>query len=111
MKDPSKGSRVNGKSWKDEKGAFRVKSLGVTKQTAFTKRNAKRLQEDQYKTRLKDLKQEKEDAQKARITELKRRRELQAEKERYEMMATKMHKRKVERLKRKEKRNKLLKER
>lgn len=109
--DSGKGPRVNGKNWKDDKSAFRVKSLGVSKQTKFDKRNAKKLQEEQYKAKLNELKQEKQDAKMARINEMKRRKEIKEEKERFEMMATKMHKRKVERLRRKEKRNKLLKER
>ena len=40
---------------------------------------------------------------------IKERREKKAERERYEQLAAKMHAKKVERLKRKEKRNKLLK--
>lgn len=47
----------------------------------------------------------------ARITALKERREKQVEKERYAKLAEKMHVKRVERLKRREKRNKALKER
>lgn len=43
-----------------------------------------------------------------RITALKEKRAAKEEKERYEQIAAKMHKKRVERLKRKEKRNKLL---
>ncbi|CAH6719935.1 rRNA-processing protein Cgr1p [[Candida] jaroonii] len=109
----TKGSRVNGKEWKEEKKAFRVKSFGVKnkKFTDFQRRNEKKQQEDNYKARLKELKQEKEDLKTQRINDLKRRREIKAEKERFEKMAEKMNKRKIERLRRKEKRNKLLKER
>jgi len=42
---------------------------------------------------------------------IKDRREAKAEKERYEMLKEKMHRKRVERLKRREKRNKALKER
>ncbi|KAG7195268.1 rRNA-processing protein cgr1 [Scheffersomyces spartinae] len=109
-KDADEGDRVNGKNWKMKKDAFRVKSLGVSK-TLFSKRQENKLLEEQYKARIADLKQEKNDAKQAHINELKRRREIKAEKERYEMMATKMHAKKVERMRRREKRNKMLKER
>ncbi|CAI5757344.1 unnamed protein product [Candida verbasci] len=111
-KDKGEGSRVNGKDWKIKKDAFRVRSLGVgKKKSSFKERELKKLQEIQYKERLKELKDEKEAIKKQRIDDLKRRREIKEEKERYERMATKMHAKKVERLRKKEKRNKLLKER
>lgn len=113
-KDKGEGSRVNGKDWKIKKDAFRVKTLGVvskTKKDSFKQRELKRLEEEQYKARLKELKDEKESAKNQRIADLKRRREIKAEKERYERMATKMHAKKVERMRKREKRNKLLKER
>ena len=111
LKDPGKGSRVNGKDWKGQKDPFRIKRLGVTKPSNFKEREAKKLQEQQYRARLQELKQEKEDAKNQRIADLKRRREIKEEKERYEKLAAKMHAKKVERLRKKEKRNKLLKER
>lgn len=110
-KDKSEGSRVNGKDWKIKKDAFRVKTLGVAKKSSFKERELKKLQEQQYKERLKELKEEKESAKKQKIDDLKRRREIKAEKERHEKLAAKMHQKKVERLKKREKRNKLLKER
>ncbi|WLF77317.1 rRNA-processing protein cgr1 [Lodderomyces elongisporus] len=110
-KDKSEGSRVNGKDWKIKKDAFRVKTLGVAKRNSFKERELKKLQEQQYKERLKELQEEKESARKQKIADLKRRREIKAEKERYERMAAKMHAKKVERMKKREKRNKLLKER
>lgn len=110
-KDPSKGSRVNGKDWKPTKDAFRVRSIGVTKLNSFQKRTAKKLQEDQYKARLQELKDEKKNEKQSRLAETKRRQEIKAEKERFEKMTAKLNRKKAERLKRKEKRNKLLKER
>ena len=44
-----------------------------------------------------------------KITKLKDKRAAKAERERYEKMALTMHKKRVERLKRKEKRNKMIK--
>ncbi|CCE88815.1 Piso0_001600 [Millerozyma farinosa CBS 7064] len=105
------GPRVSGKEWKTKKDPFRVKTLGVKKLSSWEKRQEKTLREKQYKARLNELKGEKESEQNQKIEDLKRRREIKEEKERYEKMAAKMHAKKVERLKRKEKRNKLLKER
>ncbi|EAZ63382.1 nucleolar coiled- coil protein [Scheffersomyces stipitis CBS 6054] len=110
-KEKNEGARVNGKDWKMKKDAFRVKTLGVSKSSKWKQREEKRLQEEQFKARIKDLKEEKESAQKERIAERKRRLQIKEEKERYEKMAAKMHAKKVERLRKKEKRNKLLKER
>ena len=110
-KDIGEGPRVNGKDWKIKKDAFRVKSLGVRKLSTWKLREEKKLQEEQYKQRLKELKQEKEDERNRRIEAIKKRREAREEKERYEKIAEKMHAKKVERLRRKEKRNKLLRER
>ncbi|KAI3403654.1 hypothetical protein KGF56_003581 [Candida oxycetoniae] len=112
-KDKGEGSRVNGKDWKIKKDAFRVKAIGVTKKkrNAFKERELMRLQEQQYKERLNELKTEKETAKKQKLDDLKRRREIKAEKERYEKIAARMHAKKVERLKKREKRNKMLKER
>lgn len=110
-KDAGEGPRVNGKDWKIKKDAFRVKTIGVKKLNTWKLREQKKLQEEQFKQRLKDLKQEKEDEKNRKINELKRRRELREEKERYEKIAQKMHAKKVERMRKKEKRNKLLRER
>lgn len=110
-KQVGEGSRVNGKEWKIKKDAFRVKTLGVTKLSTWELREQKRLEEKQFKARIQDLKQEKEDVKQARIADLKRRREIKEEKERYAKIAEKMHAKKVERLRKREKRNKLLKER
>ncbi|CAN3352924.1 rRNA-processing protein Cgr1p [Diutina catenulata] len=110
-KDHGEGSRVNGKDYKLKKDAFRIRSLGVRKMITFESRQKQKLQDDQFKARLKELKDEKESARKARIDDLKRRREIKAEKDRYARMAATMHAKKVERRKRKEKRNKALKER
>lgn len=108
-KELTEGPRVNGKNFKIAKDAFRIRSLGV--KSSYSKREAKRLEEKALKEKLNALKQEKEDARKQRIEELKKRREISEEKERYEKLALKMHQKKVDRLKRREKRNKLLKER
>lgn len=110
-KEITEGPRVNGKNFKIKKDAFRVRSLGVKKLNTWQLREKKKLEEEQYKARIKDLKQEKEDEKNLRVAEIKRRREVKEEKERYERMAEKMHAKKVERMRKKEKRNKALRER
>lgn len=110
-KDIAEGSRVNGKDYKIKKDAFRVKSLGVKKLNTWKLREQKKLQEDQFKARINGLKQEKTDEKNRKTDELKKRREAREEKERFEKIALKMHAKKVERMRKKEKRNKLLRER
>lgn len=107
--DPGKGKRLSGKNWKVEKKAFRIKSLGTS--SSWKQKQAQRLKDQETKARLKELQAEKEAEKKARIDRIKEKREKKAEQERYERLATVMHAKRVERLKRREKRNKLLKER
>ncbi|CCF59878.1 hypothetical protein KAFR_0I00970 [Kazachstania africana CBS 2517] len=108
-----KGKPVSGRSWKVEKNPLRAKSSVVKnkKLTSWELKQQKRLEEKQFKERIKALKTEKEDERQRRIDALKERREKKEEKERYERLAAKMHAKKVERIRRREKRNKALKER
>ncbi|QBM86647.1 rRNA-processing protein CGR1 [Metschnikowia aff. pulcherrima] len=110
-KDEGEGTRVNGKDWKMKKDAFRLRSAGVRKLNTWKLREEKKLKDEQFKQRINSLKQEKADERKKKIDERKQRIEAIAEKERYEKIAQKMHAKKVERLRKKEKRNKLLRER
>lgn len=98
------GLRKNGKQWHAPKKAFRPGS-GLT---SYEKRNKDRIALAAMKAKEKELKDEKEAAHEARVTVIRERRKAKAEKERYEMLAAKMHKKRIERLKRKEKRNKLI---
>ncbi|AET37653.1 Cgr1p Ecym_1425 [Eremothecium cymbalariae DBVPG len=109
----SKGTIVSGRTWKVNKGAFRVTSKVIKnkKLTSWELKQQKMLEDKQFKNKLKDLKQEKQEERDSRINALKERREKKEEKERYEKLAAKMHAKKVERLRRREKRNKALKER
>ncbi|KAI4758669.1 hypothetical protein E4T52_09181 [Aureobasidium sp. EXF-3400] len=99
------GMRKNGKQWHETKKAFRPTSG----QTTFAKRQAKDQALAVVKAQEKEMKEEKEAERQRRITALKEKREAKEEKERYEKMAAKMHQKRVDRLKRREKRNKLLK--
>lgn len=98
------GLRVNGKNWHAPKKAFRP----TAGQTSY----ARRKEQDQIKkaTKAKELemKDEKEQERNRRIQAIKDRRKAKEEKERYAKMEEKMHKKLVERRKRREKRNKLL---
>lgn len=108
-KDPGQGSRVSGKWWKHDRKAFRINSLGL--KSSWKKKQAARMKDKEFKERLNALKQEKEDEWQAHTSRIKERRKKAAENERYEYLATKMHRKKLERLKRREKRNKMLQER
>ena len=57
------------------------------------------------------MKSEKEAERQSKIQAIKDKRAAKEEKERYEKLAARMHQKRVERLKRREKRNKALKER
>lgn len=109
----SKGAPVSGRAWKHEKDQFRVKSRVVKnkKLSSWQLREQKRLEDKQFKERMKSLKDEKDEERKRKIQALKERREKKAEEERYQLLAAKMHAKKVERMRRREKRNKALKER
>ncbi|EYE93810.1 CGR1 family protein [Aspergillus ruber CBS 135680] len=101
---PVKGMRKNGKNWHDARKPFRP-AAGMT---SFAKRQELRKQHEAIKEHEKELKEEKEAERQAHIQRIKERRAAKEEKERYDKMAEKMHHKRVERLKRKEKRNKLL---
>jgi rRNA-processing protein CGR1 len=93
-----------GKNWHDSKKPFRPTS-GLT---SYEKRLEARKRQDAVKEHERELREEKEAERKAQIQKIKDRRAAKEEKERYEKMAEKMHRKRVERLKRREKRNKLL---
>ncbi|OJJ95168.1 hypothetical protein ASPACDRAFT_127689 [Aspergillus aculeatus ATCC 16872] len=99
-----KGMRKNGKNWHDSKKPFRP-TAGMT---SYAKRLETRKHQEAVKEHERELKEEKEAERKAHIQRIKDRRAAKEEKERYEKMAEKMHRKRVERLKRREKRNKLL---
>ncbi|PUU73004.1 hypothetical protein B9Z19DRAFT_1111439 [Tuber borchii] len=102
------GTRKNGKSWKPAKTAFRPKA-GAS--LSWEARLEQRLALAATKLREKEMKEEKEAARQERNRVLKERREAKVEKERYERLAEKMHAKRVERIRRRERRNRALKER
>ncbi|KAF3919668.1 hypothetical protein ABW20_dc0105554 [Dactylellina cionopaga] len=118
---PAIGIRKNGKQWKLPKAPFKpgsttantLSSAPASKKQSktFLARQSDRLQSAIVKAKENELKAEKEAVRQARIKSIKDRRAAKEEKERYEKLAVKMHAKRVERLKRREKRNKLLKER
>ncbi|KAI9859590.1 MAG: hypothetical protein M1824_003756 [Vezdaea acicularis] len=102
---PTIGLRKNGKNWHPPKSAFRIKAG----QSTYAKRLEERKATTTMKAKEKEMKDEKQEERQRRIQAIKDRRAAKEEKERYEKLAVKMHRKRVERLKRKEKRNKLLK--
>ncbi|GAB0133194.1 hypothetical protein EsDP_00001607 [Epichloe bromicola] len=98
------GMRKNGKQWHEPKKAFRpTKGL-----TSYERRTKERAAMAQMKAKEKEMKQEKEETRKEQIQRSREARARREERERYEKMAETMHRKRVERLKRKEKRNKLI---
>ncbi|KAA8616674.1 rRNA processing protein CgrA [Pyrenophora tritici-repentis] len=85
---PVKGMKKNGKQWHDNKAPFRPKAG----QSSWEKRSAERAA-----------------LAARRVEAIKTKRAAKEERERFAKMEEKMHKRRVERLKRREKRNKMLK--
>ncbi|KNG51217.1 rrna processing protein [Stemphylium lycopersici] len=102
---PVKGMKKNGKQWHDNKGPFRPKA----NQSTWEKRLADRKALAAVKAKEKELKEEKEAERQRRVEAIKTKRAAKEERERFAKMEEKMHKRRVERLKRKEKRNKMIK--
>ncbi|KAK6338202.1 hypothetical protein TWF730_002276 [Orbilia blumenaviensis] len=113
---PAPSIRKNGKQWKPTKAPFKPGTISsgstTSKQSkSYLARQADRLQTSIVKAKEKELKAEKEAIRQQRIQSIKDKRAAKEEKERYDQLAAKMHAKRVERLKRREKRNKLLKER
>ncbi|KAM0807153.1 putative rRNA-processing protein [Seiridium cardinale] len=110
------GMRKNGKQWHAPRKAFRPSS-GLK---SYEKRVQERTATAAMKAKEKEMKEEKEEERKVsatpigilsdkhRVQAIKDKRAAKEERERYAKLAEKMHKKRVERLKRKEKRNKLL---
>ena len=94
-----------GKNWHPPKRAFRP----TAGQTSYAKRMALTKAQQVTKALEREMKDEKVAERDRRVQAIKDRRKAKEEKERYEKMAEKMHAKVVERRKRREKRNKLLK--
>ena len=99
------GKRKNGKNWHPSKKAFRP-TAGLT---AYDKRKAQDSEKKIIKAREQEMRDGKEDERNRRIQAIKDRRKAKEEKDRFALMKAKMHAKSVERRKRREKRNKLLK--
>ncbi|KAL3427621.1 rRNA processing protein [Phlyctema vagabunda] len=99
------GMRKNGKQWHEPKKAFRPKAGNQT----YEKRQVEREAMATVKAKENAMKEEKEAEKQKKIQALREKRAAKEEKARYEKLAETMHKKRVDRLKRKEKRNKMLK--
>ncbi|VVT55825.1 uncharacterized protein SAPINGB_P004757 [Magnusiomyces paraingens] len=103
-------TRKSNRTWREQKTPLRISALGVGK-TAWEKRVQARTEAAAFKARVQEMKDEKEGERRRRMEERAAREAAKKEKERYAELAKKMHAKKLERLRRKEKRNKMLKER
>lgn len=95
---------VSGRVWKDE-------HTPVKKKSQWELRNKERQQREIIKAKEQQLKGDKQNRHDEGVNRIKERREKKAERERYEKMEAVMHRKKVDRIRKREKRNKLLKER
>ena len=100
-----KGMRKNGKQWHTPKTAFRP----TAGQTPYAKRMELKKAEQATRALEREMKEAKQDERNRRVQAIKDRRKVKEEKERYDKMAERMHAKLVERKRRREKRNKLLK--
>ncbi|OCK81028.1 hypothetical protein K432DRAFT_351867 [Lepidopterella palustris CBS 459.81] len=96
---------LTGKQWHQPKSAFRP-NAGFG---SYEKRAEERKSLAAVKAKEKEMKDEKEAARQRLIQAIKDKRAGKAERERYQKMEETMHRKRVERLKRREKRNKMLK--
>ncbi|KAM0714890.1 hypothetical protein Q7P37_009355 [Cladosporium fusiforme] len=99
------GVKKNGKNWHENKKPFRP----GTGHTSYAKRAEKQKQEAEIKKYEKEIKAEQEEERQRKIQAIKDKRAAKEERERYEQLAAKMHQKRVDRLRRREKRNKMLK--
>lgn len=103
-KQPQLGLRVNGKQWHAPKKAFRP-TAGFTK---YEKRKADDEAKKATKAIEQQMKDEKEGERQRRVQSIIDKRKAKEERERFEKMAEKTHRKIVERRKKREKRNNLL---
>ncbi|ODQ65191.1 hypothetical protein NADFUDRAFT_42479 [Nadsonia fulvescens var. elongata DSM 6958] len=108
--DEKVGVRVSGKQWKSKKAPLRIHAVGVPSKS-WDKKYEARMAEKATKDKIAEMKAEKEAERKSRVQAIKDKKAAREEKERFEKMALVMNAKKIARVKRKEKRNKLLKER
>ena len=111
------GPRVSGKEWKISKQAFRTNTnqsihfQSNINSGSFNKRLIKRKQEQEIKEKLKQLKTEKQE-EKLKIIEFRKlKQERILEKERLLKLSQKFNEKRIKRLQKRQKRNKLLNER
>ncbi|KXL47174.1 hypothetical protein M433DRAFT_151917 [Acidomyces richmondensis BFW] len=107
------GRRKNGKQWHQSRSAFRPSATSTQMKTsgdkAYEKRAAKEAEMAEIKKLEQEMKAEKEEARLRRVQAIKDKRAAKEERERFAKMEEKMHRKRVERLKRREKRNRMLK--
>lgn len=89
--DKKLGIVKSGRVWKDvNKKPLRINALGVVRKS-WERKKEERLALEAFKNKAKELKQEKEDERKRKVEERKERLKQKEEKERYDMLAKKMH--------------------
>lgn len=113
---PIPSIRRNGKNWHSPRRPFQRTTTTTTSSSgskaapskAFAARAARRPIDASIKTQERRLKAEKEEERQRRIRAIKDKRAAKEERVRFEEMAARMHQRRVERVRRRERRNTLI---
>lgn len=106
------GPRVSNKNWKLEKKPKRLKFLNAIKmQKSWIQKKSTSQSDKIFKENLETLKNEKNKLRAEKIANLKKRRQIKLEKENAILLQKKYNEKRINRLRRKEKRNEKLKER
>ncbi|XBW36090.1 hypothetical protein QEN19_001666 [Hanseniaspora menglaensis] len=105
------GVNKSSRTWK----AYKVsKSLvpnnSITKKSSWDRKREEALKEKEFKDKLRQLKQEKHDQKMEKINKRKEREEKKIEQERLQILQQRLNQKRIDRMRRKEKRNKALNE-
>ncbi|ORY76688.1 Cgr1 family-domain-containing protein [Protomyces lactucae-debilis] len=103
--------RVSGKQWKLPKTATTRSQLPSSRRTPYALRQQESQRQKEVKIKESELRAEAKQELENRKRAIQEKREKREEKERFERLKEKMHKKTVDRIKKREKRNKLLKDR
>ena len=105
------GNNKSNRSWKAYKVSKSLKpNNAITKKSSWDKKKEEALKEREFKDKLAQMKQEKQTAKLEKLNARKEREEKRIEKERLEILHKRLNQKRIDRLRRKEKRNKALNE-
>ncbi|CAI8501527.1 hypothetical protein ACO0OL_002650 [Hanseniaspora opuntiae] len=105
------GINKSSRTWKAYKVTKSLKpNNAITKKTSWDKKREQAMKEKEFKDKLAQMKQEKKDLKLEKLNARKEREQKKIEKERLEILHKRLNQKRIDRLRRKEKRNKALSE-